>query len=102
MGQAMGISATTVSCALRNHPNISPATIQALKQVALEMEYRPNLMSRNFANKQTQTIGVIIPHLQSTFFSSMLGGIQKVASKNGFKVTICLSNEDYQTELENV
>ncbi|GAA6773497.1 substrate-binding domain-containing protein [Flavobacterium sp. CGRL2] len=32
----------------------------------------------------------------------MLGGIQKIASKNGFKVIICQSNEDYDTELENV
>ncbi|TCN59520.1 LacI family DNA-binding transcriptional regulator [Flavobacterium circumlabens] len=102
IGNAMGISATTVSRALRNHPDISPATTLAVQQVALQMEYRPNLLARNFASKQTQTIGVIIPHLQSTFFSSMLGGIQKVASKNGFKVIICLSNEDYQTELENV
>ncbi|MHC0441075.1 LacI family DNA-binding transcriptional regulator [Flavobacterium sp. 3-210] len=102
IGNAMGISATTVSRALRNHPDISPATILAVKQVAIEMEYRPNLLARNFANKQSQTIGVIIPHLQSTFFSSMLGGIQKIASKNGFKVIICQSNEDYDTELENV
>ncbi|OOG75416.1 LacI family DNA-binding transcriptional regulator [Flavobacterium sp. A45] len=102
IGKAMGISATTVSRALRDHPDISAVTIKAVKQVALEMEYRPNLMARNFANKQTQTIGVIIPDLESTFFSSMLGGIQKVASKFGFKVIICLSNEDYETEIENV
>ncbi|MFD2162201.1 LacI family DNA-binding transcriptional regulator [Paradesertivirga mongoliensis] len=102
IGKAMGISATTVSRALHDHPDISLSTKISVKEMAIAMDYHPNLLARSFANSQSQTVGVIIPNLEATFFSSMLGGVQKVASQNGYKVLMCQSNEEYLNEVENV
>ena len=102
IAKAMGISATTVSRALHDHPDISRQTTAAIKEMAVEMDYHPNLLARSFVNRKTNTIGVIIPNLEATFFSSMLGGIQKVASQSGYRVIMCQSNEDHQTEVDNV
>jgi LacI family transcriptional regulator len=102
IANAMGVSVTTVSRSLHNHPDISKKTKEAVKALADEMDYQPNLLAKGFANKKTRTIGVIIPNLETTFFSTMLSGIQQEASKADYKVMICLSNETHKTEVANV
>jgi LacI family transcriptional regulator len=102
IAKAMGVSTTTVSRALHEHPDISVKTREAIKALAVEMDYRPNLLAKGFANKKTQTIGVIIPNLETTFFSSMLSGIHKLASAADYKVMICQSNESHKIEVANL
>jgi DNA-binding LacI/PurR family transcriptional regulator len=77
IAKAIGVSNSTVSRALRNHSDISQETREAIKALAVKMDYQPNLFAQSFAKKQTNTIGVIIPNLETTFFSIMLSGIQK-------------------------
>jgi LacI family transcriptional regulator len=102
IAKAIGVSNSTVSRALRNHADISYETKEAIKALAVKMDYQPNLFAQSFAKKQTNTIGVIIPNLETTFFSIMLSGIQNVANKYGYKVMICQSNESHKAEVENI
>lgn len=102
IAKAMGISPSTVSRALHDHPDIGNNTKKEVRELAKVLNYRPNLLARSFASNHTRTIGVIIPNLEATFFSSMLGGIQQAASAAGYKVVICQSNEDLKTEMDNV
>lgn len=102
IAKAIGVSASTVSRALHNHADISIHTREAIKELAEKMDYQPNLFAQSFAKRQTNTIGVIIPNLETTFFSIMLTGIQNIASKYGYKVMICQSNETHKIEVENI
>jgi len=102
IAKAIGVSNSTVSRALRNHADISFETKEAIKALAVKMDYQPNLFAQSFAKKQTNTIGVIIPNLETTFFSIMLSGIQHVANRYGYKVMICQSNESHKSEVENI
>jgi LacI family transcriptional regulator len=47
-------------------------------------------------------LGVIIPSLETTIFSTMLSGIQEVAALAGYRVNICTSNEKHETEIANI
>lgn len=102
IAKAIGVSASTVSRALHDHEDISVQTRDAIKALAEKMDYQPNLLAQSFANRQTNTIGVIIPNLETTFFSIMLTGIQNVAARYGYKVMICQSNESHKIEVENI
>jgi LacI family transcriptional regulator len=102
IAKAIGCSASTVSRALHDHTDISIQTREAIKSVASKMNYHPNLLAQGFAKKQTNTIGVIIPNLETTFFSIMLSGIQNVATSYGYKVMICQSNESFKMEVANI
>jgi len=44
---------------------------------------------------------VIIPEIVHYFFSSVISGIEDVASQKGFTVIICQSNESYDREVAN-
>lgn len=101
IAKAMGISVSTVSRALKDHPDLSETTISAVKKVAAELNYRPNTLAQSLTRRETRTIGVIIPDIEAHFFAAILTGIQDVASAVGYKVMISQSRESFDTEVAN-
>ena len=102
IARALGISPSTVSRALKDHPDISPKTKKAVKKLAEELHYEPNAIALSLRSHLTKTIGIIIPELVHYFFSSVISGVEDEAYKSGFSVLICQSNEDYDREVHVV
>lgn len=101
LAKALGISFSTVSKALHNKADISPATIQKVKKMAEKMNYRPNLTAQSLVKSKSYTIGVIAPYIGNYFFPTIINGIQETARKNGYNLLVCLSHESYETEVAN-
>lgn len=101
IAKALGISASTVSRALKDHPDISKETKIAVNELAKKLRYKPNAVALSLKNSRTNTIGVIIPELVHYFFSSVISGIEDVAYDAGYNVMICQSNEKYEREIIN-
>ncbi len=99
IAKALGISPSTVSRALKDHPDISPKTKKAVQELAESLKYEPNEIALSLRSSTTKTIGVIIPQIVHFFFSSVISGIEEVASREGFSVLICQSNEDFEKEV---
>ena len=97
----LGISVSTVSRALRNHPLIKQETVELVKKTATEMEYFPDNVARNLQKKSTNTIGVIVPEIRHDFFSSAVDGIEDRAYQSGYTIIVTKSNEDYEREVMN-
>lgn len=102
IARELRISASTVSRALKDHPDISSETKNAVKELALKYNYQPNAVALSLKQRRTNTIGVIIPEIIHYFFSSVISGIEDVAYNSGFNVIICQSNEKYDREVVNV
>ncbi|MBN1598578.1 MAG: LacI family DNA-binding transcriptional regulator [Bacteroidales bacterium] len=98
IAKALGISPSTVSRALKDHPDISPKTRKAVKELAERLNYEPNALALSLRSKQSKTIGVIIPQIVHYFFSNVISGIEEIAYESGYTVIICQSNEDYDKE----
>jgi len=98
IARELGVSASTVSRALKDHPDISPKTKKAVQELAEKLHYEPNAIALSLRNKLTKTIGVIIPQIVHYFFSSVVSGIEEVAYNSGYTVLMCQSNEDYKKE----
>ncbi len=101
IAKALGISASTVSRALKDHPDISRDTKDAVNDLAKRLHYKPNAVALSLKSSKTNTIGVIIPELVHYFFSSVISGIEDVAYDAGYNVMICQSNEKYEREIIN-
>ncbi len=99
IAKILGISPSTVSRALKDHPDISPKTKKMVQAFAEKVDYRPNALALNLRRSKTNTIGIILPEVVHHFFSSVLAGIDKVAYAAGYNVMICQSNEDYNREV---
>lgn len=97
----LGLSTSTVSRALKDHPDISPKTRTAVKELAALLGYRPNRIALNLRNNSTRTIGLIIPEIEHYFFSAIINGIEEIAYKNDYSVMVFQSNESYKREVIN-
>ena len=101
LARELKISASTVSRALKNHPDISVETKKAVNDLAKKLNYQPNAVALSLKQQRSNTIGVIIPEIVHYFFSSVISGIEDVAYDAGFNVIICQSNERYEREVAN-
>ena len=102
IARELGLSASTVSRALRDHPDISEATKTNVKEVAARLDYFPDSIAQGFKKQRTSTIGIIVPEIQHHFFSSAISGIEDLAYNAGFTIMVCQSNEDYEREKLNL
>ncbi len=101
IARELNISPSTVSRALKNHPDISQATKDSVNKYAKDFNYKPNSLALSLRMSRNNTIGIIVPEIIHYFFSSILSGIEQVANQEGFNVIISQSNEDYETEVRN-
>lgn len=98
IANALNISVTTVSKALRGYLDVGASTKKAVLKMAKEMNYTPNTVAVNLRTQQTKTIGVIIPSIVHQFFSNVMDGIINEAEKHGYLVITLQSNEKLEFE----
>ncbi len=101
IAKKLGIHHSTVSRALRDHPDVTPETKALVKKTAEEMNYSPNMFARSLKNNQSNLIGVIVPEIRHHFFADVISGIEEVASKHGYIILVAQSNESYEREIAN-
>jgi LacI family transcriptional regulator len=102
IAEQLGLSTSTVSRALADHAGISEATKVRVRQLAEELHYLPNHLAASLRKGRSNTLGVIVPHINGYFFPAVMNGIEKVASQAGFNVMMCQSNEDVRRERQNI
>ncbi len=93
---------TTVSKALRDHPDISPDTKHRVLSLAKELDYHPNSIAKSLKKQATSTIGIIVPLIKNDFFSAVISGVEEVAYGRGFNTVVCQSNENSDREAIHV
>ena len=102
LAKELGVSISTVSRALKDHPDISPEMTKKIKALAEERNYSPNPLAMGLLRQQTKMIGVIVPDINTHFYSSIISGIEKVAEEKGYFIVITSSNESMKKEVEAV
>lgn len=102
IAQKLGVSISTVSRALKDSPEIGVAMRECIKQLAKEMNYRPNPFAISLLKNQPRIIGIIVPDLVTHFYSSIISGISAVARKHQYAVIITSSYEQYELEKQCV
>jgi LacI family transcriptional regulator len=102
IAQALGVSPSTVSRALKDHPYISQATKDKVKKMAVKLGYRRNTLAAGLRNRHSNTIGLIVPRISMYFQSAVITAIQNTVHSMGFNLIICQSNDSYPLEVELV
>lgn len=98
----LGVSISTVSRALNNHPDISPEITQKVQKLAADLNYTPNPLAMGLLKQATRMIGVIVPDLVTHFYSSIISGIEEIAEEKGYYILIASSNETLNKEVKAV
>jgi LacI family transcriptional regulator len=98
----LNLSISTISRALKNHPDISENTKRKVKELALLMEYEPNAYAVNLRTNKSRVWGVIVPVISNFFYDSVIAAMEEVARKNAYTIMILQSGDDPLQETENL
>ncbi len=101
LAKELNVSPGTISRSLNNHPSISKKTKDKVVLKANELGYKVNKFAVNLRTQKSNTIGVIIPKLNSHFMSTLLAGVEKVANEAGYNLIISQSLESVEKERLN-
>lgn len=93
-----GVSITTVSRVLNNHPYVKDKTRANVKKLLKETGYVPNSNASSLISKKTNTIAVILPDITNIFFAKILRSAEEKANSKNFTVIYGNTNEDFERE----
>ncbi len=100
IAERLNLAPSTISRGLQDNPAVNPRTRKKIFDTANEMGYRFNTFARNLRSQKTNTIGVIVPRLNSYFISDILAGIEKEINGAGYNMLISQSLELEDNEIK--
>lgn len=102
VAEALNISPSTVSRGLKDHPHIHKDTKKKIRAAAKEMGYQQNKFASSLRKRRTDTIGVVVPRLNSYFMATVIAGAEKITNKHGYGLIISQSQESVKQEVSCV
>lgn len=102
IAKKLNITASTVSRALKDHPRISAETKKAVQKIAQKLNYQPNNIAAALRNGKSKILGIIVPMVDRSFFSSVIRGIEEIANGANYNVMICQTYENPEKEIATV
>jgi len=102
IARKMNITASTVSRALKDHPRISEDTKKKVRKIALKLNYQPNHIAAALRNGRSNILGIIVPTIDRSFFSSVVRGIEEIANASKYNVMICQTYDNFEKEVSTV
>lgn len=96
-----GVSVATVSRIINGLGGYSEETRLTVMKIVGELGYRRNAVAAHLKIKKTRTIGVLMPKIDTGFYTAILNGIEETAHKDDYSLIICntgssgIRNMDY-------
>ncbi|MGP7816504.1 LacI family DNA-binding transcriptional regulator [Niallia sp. 01092] len=95
-----GVSVTTVSRVLNNHPYVSEEKRDAVLRAIQMSNYKRNINAVNLSRGKTFLIGVVLPFSNHPYFGMLVKGIANEALKTNYKLLLFQTNYKENRELE--
>ena len=83
-----GVSVSTVSRVLNNHPDVSTANRAKVLQVVRELHYVPNTSARDLVRPQSDGIGVVVRGVGNPFFTGVIRAIERAIEEAGYTMVL--------------
>jgi len=102
VARVAGVSVTTVSRVLNGERYVKDDLKEKVNQAINQLGYAPSHIARSLVRNKTNLIGVIVPDLTSSFYSTILSSIEEAASSNDYNLLVCNIIEDIDKELKYI
>lgn len=89
-----GVSVATVSRVINNKSDVSDAMRKYIMKIMDDVGYVPNAIAKNLSHGRSNLIAVMLPTLNTPFFSDLLTEIENEADKNGYNILLFNSSDD--------
>ena len=102
IAKALNVSTATVSKAMHDYPDIGNKTKKRVKEYAKKIGYEPNIHASFLRTKKTKLIGIVVPNLNTDFYSELVAFLIVRITENGYLPIVLNSDESEQVEGENL
>jgi LacI family transcriptional regulator len=102
ISEVLGLSISTISRALKNHPDISEKTKKKVIELAKALDYEPNASAIQLRTKHSKIFGLMVPTISNFFYDSFIASVEEESRKEGFSLIILQSSDDIEIENENL
>lgn len=93
IARAAGVSQSTVSRVLHDHPNIRPETRERVLRVLREMDYSPHKWAQAMITRKTGTVGVVVEDITNPFYPEMVEALAGELAGAGQRMMLWTSRE---------
>ena len=83
-----GVSVSTVSRVLNNHPDVSEAVRSRVLETVRELHYVPNSSARDLVRPQSDAIGLVVRGVGNPFFSSVIRAVEQAVNQAGYTMVL--------------
>ncbi|MBG9855417.1 LacI family DNA-binding transcriptional regulator [Bacillus wiedmannii] len=97
-----GVSVTTVSRVLNDHPYVSEEKRKAVIEIVEKLNYSQNANAVHLSKGKTNIVGVILPYINHPCFDAMVGGMMEVALAHNYRVLLCQTNYNEKEEMKSL
>ena len=102
LSEMLGLSISTVSRALKDHPDISDKTKLRVKELANALDYEPNANAINLRTSKNNLFGLIVPSISNFFYDSFIAAVEEECRKKNYSMLILQSGDDVFSEQESI
>ena len=88
IARVAGVSTATVSRVINHLGGYNEETEKKVVAVAKALGYRKNENARSLVQKSTNTIGVIMPDVTTSFYGDIIRGIEDISYEYGYSVIL--------------
>jgi LacI family transcriptional regulator len=98
LAKIAGVSKTTVSRVINNKPDVDPATREKIHSLIAEYDFQPNAFAKAISQKQSNHIGLLIPHkaeyvFSNPFYTEVMRGVSTAVDEKGYYLLVCYAHE---------
>lgn len=102
LSEVLGLSISTVSRALKDHPDIADVTKKKVKELAEALEYEPNNNAVQLRTRQSNVLGILVPSVDNFFYDSFIAAVEEEARLHGYSLLIMQSRDQLAIETSNL
>ncbi|TDX49222.1 LacI family DNA-binding transcriptional regulator [Orenia marismortui] len=95
-----GVSKSTVSRVINNAESVSDKARSKVQKVIEETGYIPNSIAKDLKKNSTDSIGIIIPRINTNTISSAVEGISNIMYDNGYSLLLTNTRLDIKEEIK--
>ena len=94
------VSVATVSRVINEKGYVYEETRKTVLRIIDELGFEPNQLARSLTSHRSKMIGVIVPHVGTTFYGQLIEGIEHAALTYGYKTMLCNTQDNNQRETD--
>lgn len=100
IARQVGVSPATVSRALAGSSLVAEPTLSRVREVAQQLDYRPNVSARNLRTQKSMAILLVVRDVANPFYLEIFKGVDAVAREAGYSVLMGNTEDHSERELE--